>query len=871
MLNKIIRGLIVSLFIVLVSACGETDKKQSFVDHMSRAQVYQSQGQYKAAVIEYKNAVKKSQGDVDVILGYAKMLNRLGQFPAALGLLEQVSEDKNKKYYLELVRTYQGMKKFFTAQKLISEHLANESSMVKILKANNVLGMAELQLALKSYEQLVNDPVVKNEALLGKATVLARLNKYTESLAVLELIDSGNSFSIKGDILTAGIQISMQSLEKAETTLSSALSAMRNTDIIEPEKAVVLERLAYVLTRQGRSNEAYIYNKILSEAFPGSNEVKSEFQSAVQKMDGGDLSSAKEILLSILSDYPSYSRATQLLGVISYLQGDMKTASKYLSESVDPEVANDMTRHIYAATNLRLNDPGKVIEILEPGIKQSKNSATLALYGLAAISDKQYEKGEKSLLKAIQLDEKNIRIRLALANYYRNKNRPDLTKEKVQLDAAYAVSPIDKQVLTEMVSYILRNKSASDAEALLKFSIEKYPEVYVNNFLAGSFIAGQERLLEALSYFESALKYTTEDDEILNAMFSIGRLQIALKKISHAEITFEKMINKFPDSVLGYKGLFSTYVLNNNYEGGLKKLEQYGDQLGKLSPYTILIETSIARQDLVSAKSYFEKVKKLNIEAQALKKLHQGIQYVEAIMAMQVNDFAEARSIVAELLSDEPENMRLLSFLVDIETKAGQLNEAEKILSQIKNINPDHPVVNIFKADFAIAKKDISSAVSYLTSAWKQVPSDSVGDKLYKALGIKGDTDGQNKHLKNWLDVMPSSSLAILYQAIAYQQTMQKTKATASYEKVLEKLPNNVMALNNLGWIYHEKNDERSLTLLKKAAELAPENAAVLDSYGWVLAKNGDKKTGLKFLEKANELAPNEAEIKAHLDEVRGM
>jgi tetratricopeptide (TPR) repeat protein len=89
-----------------------------------------------------------------------------------------------------------------------------------------------------------------------------------------------------------------------------------------------------------------------------------------------------------------------------------------------------------------------------------------------------------------------------------------------------------------------------------------------------------------------------------------------------------------------------------------------------------------------------------------------------------------------------------------------------------------------------------------------------------------------------------------------------------AYEAVLEKLPNNVMALNNLGWIYFEKNDDRALPLLKKAVELAPNNAAVLDSYGWVLAKTGNKTEGLKYLEKAHELAPEEAEIKAHLEEV---
>ena len=240
-------------------------------------------------------------------------------------------------------------------------------------------------------------------------------------------------------------------------------------------------------------------------------------------------------------------------------------------------------------------------------------------------------------------------------------------------------------------------------------------------------------------------------------------------------------------------------------------------------------------------------------------------------MAIQANDFSEARSIVADLLAEDPENLRLLSFLVDVEMKAGQLNEAAKILAQIENINPEHPIVDVFKGDLAIANKDLKTAKFHLTKAWKNTPSDHIAEKLFKVLGALAEKDNQLKHLENWLEVMPGSAAATLYQAINLQQNRQATKAMEAYEKVLQVAPDNVMALNNLGWIYFEKNDSRALELLKKAVNLAPENAAVLDSYGWVLAKNGKKAEGLVYLEKAHQLAPDEAEIKEHLDEVRGM
>jgi len=81
--------------------------------------------------------------------------------------------------------------------------------------------------------------------------------------------------------------------------------------------------------------------------------------------------------------------------------------------------------------------------------------------------------------------------------------------------------------------------------------------------------------------------------------------------------------------------------------------------------------------------------------------------------------------------------------------------------------------------------------------------------------------------------------------------------------------PNNIAALNNLGWLYFESNDPGSEDLLRRAQKLAPNNPAVLDSLGWVLYKRGNAEEGIRYLEQANQLAPDNAEISMHLAEAK--
>ena len=868
-LNKLGLRLLGVALVASLAACGEQENQNDDINHISRAKSYQDQGQYKAAMIEYKNAVKKSGGSTQAVVEYADMLNRLGHYSVALELLEQVAKDKDERYYLELVETFQGMHKYRSATELVEKHLDDSSADVQRLIGKNLLGLSEFEKSKRIFQGLLDKNPADNDALLNKAAALVRSGKTKEGIELLNRVDPKSDETVHANILLAGIQINDGNLEKAETILTDLLATMTNTDIMEPEKSVVLERLAYVLTRLGRSNEAYIYTKLLSEAFPGSNEVKEQYQLAVEKLQSNELSAAKEILLSLLEKYPRYTRAKQLLGVISYLQGDNQLASEYLSDSVDPETANAMTTHIYAATNLKLNEPKKVLEILEPTITSSTVPATFALYGLAAISDKQYVKGEKALIKALELDPNNVRVRLALAGYYRSGPVADSEKEWEQLEKSYELDGNDKQVLEDIVGYHLRHQQADLAEKFLKKALAKDDGDYATNLVAGYFALSQKQVERALGHFTTASIAKAGGDELLQALFAKGKAELSLRKMGAANKTFSDMIRKFPQNELGYKGLLSTYLFDGKEDEGESELESLASRNAQLAPYLVLIQSAVARRDVEAAKRYHDKASSLEEDNLAVERLGRAIRYVEAVIAMKNGNFSEARTTVASILAAEPDDLRLLSFLVELELKAGNNHEASKVLTQMENINPTHPSINLLKGDIALASQNLASARDYYAQAWKNTPSELAADKLYKALGMMKEKSAQSKHLETWLKASPNSINALMYKTLAFQQRGQRIKAIEGYEKVLQASPNNVMALNNLGWIYFEKDDDRSLGLLKRAVELAPESAAVLDSYGWVLVNKGQLSEGLVYLEKAHKLAPNVAEIEQHLLEAR--
>mgnify|MGYP005993066187 CR=1 FL=1 len=91
-------------------------------------------------------------------------------------------------------------------------------------------------------------------------------------------------------------------------------------------------------------------------------------------------------------------------------------------------------------------------------------------------------------------------------------------------------------------------------------------------------------------------------------------------------------------------------------------------------------------------------------------------------------------------------------------------------------------------------------------------------------------------------------------------------QSETDFRFILEKEPDNAMALNALGYtlsLYTDRYDE-AYELLRKAIKIKPDDPAIMDSIGWVLFKLQRPDEALVFLKKAFQIYPD-AEVGSHL------
>lgn len=114
------------------------------------------------------------------------------------------------------------------------------------------------------------------------------------------------------------------------------------------------------------------------------------------------------------------------------------------------------------------------------------------------------------------------------------------------------------------------------------------------------------------------------------------------------------------------------------------------------------------------------------------------------------------------------------------------------------------------------------------------------------------------------------NDISLLYsRAMLFEAQKNYLQMEVDLRAILKQEPNNVMALNALGYSFADRGEQldEALALIQKAVTLKPDDAAILDSLGWVYYKKNQLSLALQYLQKAYQQVADH-EIAAHLGEV---
>jgi tetratricopeptide (TPR) repeat protein len=119
------------------------------------------------------------------------------------------------------------------------------------------------------------------------------------------------------------------------------------------------------------------------------------------------------------------------------------------------------------------------------------------------------------------------------------------------------------------------------------------------------------------------------------------------------------------------------------------------------------------------------------------------------------------------------------------------------------------------------------------------------------------------------LGAFPDDAALLYARSLSWERRDDIARAEADLRRILVAEPDNVAALNALGYTLADRTTRyrEALALIDRARAADPDNAAIIDSYGWVLYRLGRNGEALVELRRAFGLQ-KDPEIAAHLGEV---
>lgn len=863
-MNTLLTALTIVAILASCSNQPTEDKANAFVE---RSIAYEKQGQYRAALIEMRNAIQADPDNVDFINRYAEVLIEIGQPNQAQSVLEQVdSSDPMAK--LTLANAYLLQGKYVSADALIQSLKQTELSdtaELKALQAKQALLSGNRLAAIKIYDELFTSSDTPLQTKFEYVQVLLQNNQVRAAQAKINELSKSASSDPELLYLQAVIAYQQDNLTGAEKALTDALIELPETDMLLNERLQVLELLSDVLTKLGRPDEALIYNKIIREANPEAFVAKQQYRDALDSASEGDLESAKAAFEDILNQFPNNQQASLLLGLIHVEEGDMLTGEALLSENIDAETAPSS---IVQATALAQADQGKYQEamaVLDKALLTRPDDTTLlSLYGVVSLNNGKTQQGITAISKALQLNPNLTRLHLLLAQYHIDNDRTDMAFG--HLRKAYNQNPTDWATTTFFITKLIENNETAEARTVRNDIADVYSDdpsalwiVSVTDYQLGNLEA-------AIDGMETLHQMSPANANVIQAL---ARLYERAERFSLASEMWLKAVEQQPNSIRFVQSLVAAKSRADESVSLVDWLVAEANAKPEIALplHSATVEILISQGNLPAAIELSSRYQDSNDPM--VKTMGANILRGEAIILANNGEFDEAFAKANGALEIMPNNINLLVLNARLLEELDNVAAARDLLESAINSGNRH-VRLISETALLIRRTDSDeAALAYLSPIWTNSPSGALAQTYFGLIGTD-DPERLMVAAEELNQAEPRNTGALTLLGNLNLEKGNNLAAIRHYENAISVNANLVPALNNLAWLTRESEPQKALSYAQQAATLAPNAASVLDTYGWLLHLNGKKTEAIEVLERALTIDEGNADIQAHLEQVQG-
>jgi putative PEP-CTERM system TPR-repeat lipoprotein len=680
-------------------------------------------------------------------------------------------------------------------------------------------------------------------------------------------------------VLDGELQRQAGRLEAAEDRYNRALAS-------QPEHLGAYLGRATVYIAQGKHELAARDIQQVQRRFP--RHPLAHYLQGLVAFQQGDIDEAAIALEQTLAVLPGHSGSLLLMGTIRYQQGQYNQAAHHLRPFVTAHPGHVPSAKLLAAALLRTQQSEAAIELLEATSAQAPGDAQLlAMLGSLYLEHGDSARGLDLLRQAVQLapDVAAIQTQLGVGLMLAG----DARQATDELEAAVSLGQGLFQADVLLVVTHLNNQEPDKALEAARALQAKLPEDPIPHNLLGAVHQRKGDPEAARKAFGRALVLRPD---FAPAKLNLARMDMAEGQLDQARTRFRAILVDDPSNLDAMYGMVDLAHL----QGQGDQVEHWLEQARRHHPQAIKPSVLLADYYLQTRQPHkaLEVARTLNEhqpnQPDALRVLglaqmatdsgaaglatfkrlaerlpaNAQVQYLLGSAALQQQDLKLARGIFRKVLELEAHHAGALFNLGSLHLNAGETEAATRYADLLLEHHADQPWGHALSADVLASKGEYAAAAIQARDAYGRDPSQLRLLRYHQLLKQSGAGEEAVDLLESWLQQRPQDGAVRLRAAMDLQERGDARAATVHYEQILEQQPGNVIAMNNLAWLYLEEDPGRALRHAEQAYQASPERPEVLDTYGWVLVRNDQAEKGLTYLQEALLKAPHLAQIRYH-------
>ncbi len=423
---------------------------------------------------------------------------------------------------------------------------------------------------------------------------------------------------------------------------------------------------------------------------------------------------------------------------------------------------------------------------------------------------------------SVKLDSKYIDARLLLAGLYSSTKLVSEALE--QYDAVLAIDSKNSEAYVFKGSLLLDEGRAKEAIKVLQSLLSKEPDYYLGFYYLGRAYQRIDKVELAISSFRKALAVKPN---FTQAGLTLGLLLEEKKRSDDAVNVYEELYDHAGD-LQSVARLAQIYIDKEKYDKALK--------------YLLLLNS--ADDD------------NLNVRVKI------GLIYIERKM------YDKAIDMFKTILTKSPDAEKVRFYLASVYEEVKRYDDA---IGEFKKILPTSSVyvdATIHVGYLLKLEGKSDAAMAWTDEAIGKSPK-TPQFYIFKAslLEEARNVVGAIKVLETAREQFGKDEKLLYYLGSLYDKQGNQESALVSMTAILELNPENVQALNYIGYTYVTRGTKlnEAEEMIRRALKLKPGDGYIQDSYGYLLLQKGQIRQATLELEKATRLRPDEGVIIEHL------